>query len=111
MGRSPLRATLTCSALSLCFLAVSGVAMAPAAHAGAGDGALTVSVVYSVSGAGAYDPAVDTGIPNASVLVTDASGHTSSGVTGPGGTLAVDLGGLTGGQYRVQVSAPAPETL
>jgi len=107
MSRSPLRAALACSALSLCFVAASGLAMVPVAYAGAGDGALTVRVVYSVSGTGAYDPAVDTGIPSASVLVTDASGHTSSGVTGPGGALHVDLSGLSGGRYRVQVIAPA----
>ena len=107
MSGSPLRAALAGSALSLCFVAASGLAWVPVAYAGAGDGALTVRVVYSVSGTGAYDPAVDTGIPAASVLVTDASGHSSGGVTGPGGVLHVDLGGLSGGRYRVQVTAPA----
>jgi hypothetical protein len=106
MSRSPLKAALACSALGLCSAAASVVVMAPVAYAGAGDGALRVRVVYSVSGTGAYDPAVDTGIPDASVLVTDASGHTSSGVTGPGGGLRVDLDGLSGGRYRVRVTAP-----
>ena len=110
MSRSPLRAGLTRTALGLFILAAeatTAVSYGPAAYAGTGDGSLTVRVVYSVSGTGAYDPAVDTGIGNASVLVTDASGHTESGVTGPGGTLDVDLAGLTGGKYRVQVTAPA----
>jgi SdrD B-like domain len=106
MSRSPLRAALVGSALSLCFTAAYGSAFIPVAYAGAGDGALTVRVVYSVSGTGAYDPAVDTGIPDASVLVTDASGHAADGLTGPGGALRVDLGGLSGGRYRVQVTAP-----
>ena len=101
-SRTPLRA-----ALGLCVLAAATVLAVPAAHAGAGDGALTVRVVHSIAGNGAYDPAVDVGIPSAQVQVTDASGHTVSGVTGPGGTLAVALGGLSGGQYRVQVTAPS----
>ena len=100
-----MRRSLTGAALGLCLLAAEAATL-PAARADAGDGALDVRVVYSVSGTGAYDPAVDTGIAGAGVLVTDASGHSSSGVTGPGGTLAVNLGALTGGRYRVRVTAP-----
>jgi hypothetical protein len=106
MSRSPLRAALTRSALGLCILAAPTALAIPAAHAGAGDGALTVRVVHSIAGNGAYDPAVDVGIPSASVQVTDASGDAVSGVTGPGGTLKVNLAGLTGGRYRVRVTAP-----
>jgi hypothetical protein len=101
-----MRRTLTGAALGLCLLAAEATTL-PTASADAGDGALNVRVVYSVSGAGGYDPAVDTGIAGASVLVTDASGHSSSGVTGSAGTLDVNLGGLTGGRYRVLVGAPS----
>jgi hypothetical protein len=112
MSRSPLRAALTRSALGLCVLLAGQAAfVVPAAHAGAGDGPLTVRVVHSIAGNGAYDPAVDVGIPSASVQVTDASGHTVSGVTGSGGTLAVNLGGLSGGHYRVRVAAPTGSAL
>ncbi|HET9173418.1 MAG TPA: SdrD B-like domain-containing protein [Actinospica sp.] len=111
MSRSPLTAALTRTALGLCVLTASGAVAGPVAHAGAGDGALTVRVVRSIAGDGAYDPAVDVGIPNAAVHVTDASGHVVTGTTGPGGTLAVQLTGLSGGRYRVQVTAPNDSAL
>lgn len=107
MSRSPLRATLTRSALGLSlFLAPEATLAVPVAHAAAGDGALTVRVVYSVAGNGTYDPAVDVGLPSAQVQVADPFGHTVNGVTGSGGKLDVNLGALSGGHYRLRVTAP-----
>ncbi|HTJ71390.1 MAG TPA: SdrD B-like domain-containing protein [Actinospica sp.] len=112
MRRSPLSPAVRRSAIGLCIaLAVEAGLAAPTAHAGAGDGSLTVRVVHSIAGDGGYDPAVDVGIPSASVQVSDASGHTVSGVTGPGGTLAVNLSGLGGGHYRVRVAPPTGSSL
>jgi hypothetical protein len=105
MARQRRAVTATCSAVVLLALA-AGMPPAEAASAGVGDGALTVRVVNSVDGSGAYTPAIDTGISGAPVAVTDATGHSVTGMTGGDGTLSVDLSGLSGGKYRVQVSAP-----
>src|SRR2546421_5420569 len=99
--RQAVATAATCSAVVALGLVV-GMPPAEAAHTGAGDGALTVRVVNSLDGSGAYTPAIDTGISGAPVVVTDASGHSVSGATGGGGTLRVDLGGLSGGQDCLQ---------
>lgn len=103
--RQAVATAATCSAVVALGLA-AGMPQAQAARTGTGDGALTVRVVNSVDGSGAYTPAIDTGISGAPVVVTDADGHSVSDTTGANGTLNVDLGALSGGQYRVRVSAP-----
>lgn len=78
----------------------------PVPAPGTGDGTLTIRTVSDVDGDGSYDAALDTGIPGARAVVTDAAGHTATATTGPDGTVTPDLTGLSGGKYRVQLSPP-----
>lgn len=78
---------------------------------GASDGTLTLRVVDDVSGQGAYQPVLDTGVANAPITIADPAGHTVATRTGPDGSVTVNLTGLSGGHYRVQANAPAGSPL
>ncbi|MEV6239835.1 SdrD B-like domain-containing protein [Lentzea sp. NPDC051838] len=99
------------AAVLAALVAASSAVVVPAAHAGPGDGSLTVKVVRDVNGNGNYDAAVEVPVQGASVLVTDAAGKTATGTTDASGGVAVGLGPVSGGKYRVQVNPPAGSTL
>ncbi|GGU51282.1 SdrD B-like domain-containing protein [Lentzea flava] len=92
-------------------MAASFAVVIPAAHAGPGDGTLTVKVIRDVNGNGNYDAAVEVGVQGAAVLVTDPAGKTATGTTDASGGVTVGLGAVSGGKYRVQVSPPAGSVL
>ncbi|MET9634210.1 SdrD B-like domain-containing protein [Lentzea sp. NPDC006480] len=92
-------------------VAASSAVFIPTAHAGPGDGSLTVKVIRDVNGNGNYDAAVEVPIPGAAVLVTDPAGKTATGTTDASGSVAVGLGPVSGGKYRVQVNPPAGSVL
>jgi hypothetical protein len=77
------------------------------ATAGPGDGALTVRLIRDVNGNGSYEPATEVGVQGIPVTVTDPAGGTATGTTGSDGTVVVDLGAVSGGQYRVEAAIPA----
>ncbi|WP_119724488.1 SdrD B-like domain-containing protein [Lentzea terrae] len=99
------------AALTAALLAASFAVVIPPAHAGPGDGTLTVKVVRDVNGNGNYDAAVEVGVQGASVLVTDPKGATATGTTDATGSVTVGLGPVSGGKYRVQVNPPAGSVL
>ncbi|MDT7781994.1 MAG: hypothetical protein QOF58_413, partial [Pseudonocardiales bacterium] len=99
-------------AVALAALVVASSAVViPTAHAGPGDGSLTVKVIRDVNGNGNFDAAVEVPVQGAPVLVTDAAGKTATGTTDAAGSVAVGLGPVSGGKYRVQVNPPAGSTL
>ncbi|MEV6239834.1 SdrD B-like domain-containing protein [Lentzea sp. NPDC051838] len=92
-------------------VAASTAVVVPTAQAGPGDGSLTVKVVRDVNANGTYEAALEVGVQGASVLVTDPSGKTATGTTDAAGNVAVGLGPVSGGKYRVQVNPPAGSVL
>ncbi|MET8757653.1 SdrD B-like domain-containing protein [Lentzea sp. NPDC004782] len=99
------------AALAALVAASSAVVMPTTAHAGPGDGSLTVKVIRDVNGNGNYDAAVEVPVQGASVLVTDPAGKTATGTTDASGSVAVGLAPVSGGKYRVQVNPPAGSVL
>lgn len=82
---------------------------APAASAATGDGTLTVQVLRDFFGTGIINATMDTPQRGMDVSVTDAAGHHVHGVTDATGKFAMAASAvLTGGQYRVDVTIPAP---
>ncbi|PWK77486.1 SdrD B-like protein [Lentzea atacamensis] len=92
-------------------LAASFAVVIPTAHAGPGDGTLSVQVIRDVNGNGNYDAAVEVGVQGAAVLVTDPAGNIATGTTDVNGSVTVGLGPVSGGKYRVQVNPPAGSVL
>ncbi|MGW4212445.1 SdrD B-like domain-containing protein, partial [Lentzea sp. NPDC004789] len=92
-------------------VAASAAVVPPPATAGPGDGSLTVKVVRDINGNGTYEAALELGVAGASVLVTDPAGKTAAGTTDASGSVAVGLGAVSGGKYRVQVNPPAGSAL
>ncbi|WP_346134113.1 SdrD B-like domain-containing protein [Lentzea roselyniae] len=92
-------------------LAASFAVVIPTAHAGPGDGTLSVQVIRDVNGNGNYDAAVEVPVQGAAVLVTDPAGNTATGTTNASGSVTVGLDPVSGGKYRVQVSPPAGSAL
>ena len=70
------------------------------------DGPLSVRVVRDVNGNGSYDAALEVGVAGIPVAATDPAGTVASGTTGPDGTVALNLGTLAGGKYRVEATIP-----
>lgn len=96
--------------LSLLLLAGGGVGAAatPAAAAPA-DGTLTVQVLRDFFGTGVINTTMDVPQQGMAVEVSDRAGHRVTGVTDATGRVVVSGSDeLTGGQYRVDVSVPAP---
>jgi hypothetical protein len=92
-------------------MAASFAVVIPTAHAGPGDGTLTVKVIRDVNANGTYEAALEVGVAGASVLVTDPAGKTATGTTGADGNVVVGLAPVSGGKYRVQVNPPAGSVL
>ncbi|WP_086668426.1 SdrD B-like domain-containing protein [Lentzea kentuckyensis] len=92
-------------------MAASFAVVIPTAHAGPGDGTLTVKVIRDVNANGTYEAALEVGVAGASVLVTDPAGKTATGTTAADGNVTVGLGSVSGGKYRVQVNPPAGSPL
>ncbi|HEX8866312.1 MAG TPA: hypothetical protein VF821_11710, partial [Lentzea sp.] len=99
------------AAVLAALVAASSAVVMPAAHAGPGDGSLTVKVIRDVNGNGNFDAAVEVPVQGAAVLVTDPAGKTATGTTDATGGVAVGLGPVSGGKYRVQVNPPAGSVL
>lgn len=92
-------------------LAVPALAAPPPAFAGPGlraDGSVTVTVVRDVDSDGIWTPALEVGEQGIPVTLTDTSGKSGRGVTGPDGTAVLAPGalGLNGGRYRVEAVIP-----
>jgi SdrD B-like protein len=95
-------------------LAVGGAtgAMAsgvPTANAATADGTLTVQVLRDFFGTGIINATMDTPQQGMDVGITDAAGHEVQGMTDATGKFVMKSSTvLTGGQYRVDVTIPAP---
>ncbi|CAM5673910.1 hypothetical protein SAVIM338S_07111 [Streptomyces avidinii] len=92
-------------------VALPALAAPPPAFAGPAlraEGSVTVTVVRDVDSDGSWTPALEVGEQGIAVTLTDASGKTGRGVTGPDGTVVLSPGalGLTGGRYRVEAVVP-----
>ncbi|GAB3911918.1 hypothetical protein GCM10029964_118790 [Kibdelosporangium lantanae] len=92
--------------LALVLAGVAVFAAAPVVEAVAApeDSTITVRVIRDVNGNGAYDPALEVGVPGVPVTVTGADGN-GKGTTAADGTvkITVPVGG-----YRVEAEAKAP---
>jgi hypothetical protein len=96
--------------LSVLLLAGGGVGAAavPAAAATA-DGTLTVQVLRDFFGTGVINTTMDVPQQGMEVEISDPAGHHVTGVTDATGKVVVSGSTeLSGGQYRVDVSVPAP---
>ncbi|HET6503213.1 MAG TPA: SdrD B-like domain-containing protein [Amycolatopsis sp.] len=83
--------------------------MAGTAGAATADGRLTVEVLRDFFGKGVINTTMDVPQQGMSVAVTDPAGHQVTGITDATGKVVVSKSTvLTGGQYRVDVSVPAP---
>ncbi|MFD2419791.1 SdrD B-like domain-containing protein [Amycolatopsis pigmentata] len=83
--------------------------MAGTAAASTGDGTLTVEVLRDFFGTGVINTTMDVPQRGMSVDVSDSAGHHVTGITDATGKVVVSASTvLTGGQYRVDVSVPAP---
>jgi len=81
---------------------------AGSARAASSDGTLTVVTNRDYVGSGVYDPAIDVPQAGISVSVSDASGHTATGVTDATGSYVLTASStLVGSTYRVQTTIPA----
>ncbi|HZX04598.1 SdrD B-like domain-containing protein [Kribbella sp.] len=88
---------------------VSASGAAGAAAAQQDDGTLTVQVLRDFFGTGVINAAMDTPQQGMAVDVTDTAGHHVRGTTDATGKVVVPPSStLVGGQYRVDVSIPAP---
>lgn len=84
-------------------------ATAGTATASTGDGTLTVEVLRDFFGTGVINATMDVPQRGMKVEVTDPAGHRVSGTTDATGKVVVSKSTeLTGGQYRVDVTIPAP---
>ncbi|MCQ8829698.1 SdrD B-like domain-containing protein [Streptomyces malaysiensis] len=84
-------------------------ATAGTATASTGDGTLTVEVLRDFFGTGVINTTMDVPQRGMKVEVTDPAGHRVSGTTDATGKVVVSKSAeLTGGQYRVDVTIPAP---
>ncbi|MCG0284750.1 SdrD B-like domain-containing protein [Streptomyces sp. PSAA01] len=84
-------------------------ATAGTATASTGDGTLTVQVLRDFFGTGVINAAMDVPQRGMKVRVTDPAGHRVTGTTDATGKVVVSKSTeLTGGQYRVDVTIPAP---
>ncbi|WP_249028299.1 SdrD B-like domain-containing protein [Saccharopolyspora spinosa] len=83
--------------------------MVGAAGASAADGTLTVEVLRDFFGTGVINTTMDVPQQGMKVDVTDPAGHHVTGITDATGKFVVSPSTvLTGGQYRVDVTVPAP---
>ncbi|WP_010694636.1 hypothetical protein [Saccharopolyspora spinosa] len=101
--------------LGLSVLLLVGSATGPimgtawAAAASAIDGTLTVQVLRDFFGTGVINTTMDVPQQGMKVDVTDPAGHHVTGITDATGKFVVSPSTvLTGGQYRVDVTVPAP---
>lgn len=84
-------------------------ATAGTATASTGDGSLTVEVLRDFFGTGVINTTMDVPQRGMKVEVSDPDGHRVSGTTDATGKVVVSKSTeLTGGQYRVDVTIPAP---
>ncbi|MFG3552306.1 SdrD B-like domain-containing protein [Streptomyces sp. NPDC047725] len=85
-----------------------GATAGPAA-ASTADGTLTVQVLRDFFGTGVVNAAMDVPQRGMKVKVSDPAGHVVTGVTDATGKVVVSRSAvLSGGEYRVDVSIPAP---
>jgi len=97
----------------LLFGCAAGTMVAGGATAGASttDGTLTVQVLRDFFGTGVINTTMDTPQQGMAVEVTDVAGHSIRATTDSTGKVVVPPSvELTGGQYRVDVSIPAPHS-
>ncbi|MEV6586481.1 SdrD B-like domain-containing protein [Streptomyces acidicola] len=96
--------------LSVLLLAGGGVgAVAVPAAASTSDGTLTVEVLRDFFGTGVINKTMDVPQRGMKVEISDPAGHHVTGVTDATGKVVVSQSTvLSGGQYRVDVSIPAP---
>ncbi|WP_346177318.1 SdrD B-like domain-containing protein [Streptomyces cuspidosporus] len=79
------------------------------ATAATGDGTLTVQVLRDFFGTGILNTTMDVPQRGMKVAVSDSEGHRVTGTTDATGKVVVEPSTeLTGGQYRVDVTIPAP---
>ncbi|MFE5162595.1 SdrD B-like domain-containing protein [Streptomyces sp. NPDC056697] len=84
-------------------------ATAGTAAASTGDGTLTVQVLRDFFGTGVINTTMDVPQRGMKVKVSDPAGHRVTGTTDATGKVVVSKSTeLTGGQYRVDVTVPAP---
>ncbi|MFD8380346.1 SdrD B-like domain-containing protein [Streptomyces sp. NPDC059679] len=84
-------------------------ATAGTASASTGDGTLTVEVLRDFFGTGVINTTMDVPQRGMKVEVSDPDGHRVTGTTDATGKVVVSKSTeLTGGQYRVDVTIPAP---
>src|SRR2546423_2799449 len=97
------------SALLVMGSASGAMATSAAADAPTADGTLTVQVLRDFFGTGVINATMDTPQRGMAVGITDAAGHEVQGVTDVTGKFVLTSSTvLTGGQYRVDVTVPAP---
>src|SRR4051812_35083409 len=96
--------------LSVLLLAGSAVgATAGPAAASTDDGTLTVQVLRDFFGTGVINATMDVPQRGMKVEISDPAGHHVTGFTDATGKVVVSRSTvLSGGQYRVDVSIPAP---
>ncbi|MDT0548068.1 SdrD B-like domain-containing protein [Streptomyces lonegramiae] len=98
--------------MGLSVLLLSGGALgatAGTATASTGDGTLTVEVLRDFFGTGVINTTMDVPQRGMKVEVTDPDGHRVTGTTDATGKVVISKSTeLTGGQYRVDVTVPAP---
>ncbi|QHA07873.1 hypothetical protein GQF42_35380 [Streptomyces broussonetiae] len=83
--------------------------MAGTAAASTADGTLTVEVLRDFFGTGVINATMDVPQRGMKVEISDPAGHAVTGVTDATGKVVVSASTvLSGGQYRVDVSVPAP---
>lgn len=101
---------LACMGLSGLLLAGGAVgATAGPATASTADGTLTVEVLRDFFGTGVINATMDVPQRGIKVEISDPAGHDVTGVTDATGKVVVSQSTvLSGGQYRVDVSIPAP---
>ncbi len=101
---------LTRMGLSVLLLAGGAVgATAGPATASTADGTLTVQVLRDFFGTGVINTTMDVPQRGMKVEISDPAGHHVAGVTDATGRVVVSPSTvLSGGQYRVDVSVPAP---
>jgi uncharacterized repeat protein (TIGR01451 family) len=88
--------------------ALASVAGGGPASADVGDGTITITVIRDVNANSNYDPALEVGVANISVTVTDDAGTQLIGTTNASGVVtfnpATDTPTLVGGRYRVEAT-------